>query len=89
LPIHSISPSKQKKDIQSLKKSETSVYKKRIRLLEELTEHPTTGIGKPEKLKHELGGLYSRRLTQKHRLVYRVDEERITVLVISALGHYG
>jgi toxin-antitoxin system, toxin component, Txe/YoeB family len=89
LPIHSISPSRQKKDIQSLKKSETSVYKKLIRLLEELTEHPTTGIGKPEKLKHELGGLYSRRLTQKHRLVYRVDEERITVLVISALGHYG
>ena len=89
MPIHSISPSRQKKDIQSLKKSETSVYKKLIRLLEELTEHPTTGIGKPEKLKHELGGLYSRRLTQKHRLVYRVDEERITVLVISALGHYG
>jgi len=89
LPIHSISPSRQKKDIQSLKKSETSVYKKLIRLLEELTEHPTTGIGKPEKLKHELGGLYSRRLTQKHRLVYRVDEEKITVLVISALGHYG
>ena len=89
MPIHSISPSRQKKDIQSLKKSETSVYKKLIRLLEELTEHPTTGIGKPEKLKHELGGLYSRRLTQKHRLVYRVDEEKITVLVISALGHYG
>ncbi len=56
--------------------------------LDELTEHPTTGTGKPEVLKFGLSGFYSRRITQKHRLVYKVDNEQIIVLIISAIGHY-
>lgn len=77
------------KDIQLLKKSEKQAYNKLLKLLDELTEYPTTGTGKPEVLKFGLSGLYSRRITQKHRLVYKVDNEQITVLIISAMGHYS
>ena len=73
------------KDIQLLKKSEKQAYNKLLKLLDELTEHPTTGTGKPEVLKFGLSGFYSRRITQKHRLVYKVDNEQITVLIISAV----
>ena len=77
------------KDIQLLKKSEKQAYNKLLKLLDELTEHPPTGTGKPEVLKFGLSGFYSRRITQKHRLVYKVDNEQITVLIISAIGHYS
>lgn len=77
------------KDIQLLKKSEKQAYNKLLKLLDELIEHPTTGTGKPEVLKFGLSGFYSRRITQKHRLVYKVDNEQITVLIISAIGHYS
>ena len=77
------------KDIQLLKKSEKQAYNKLLKLLDELTEHPTTGTGKPEVLKFGLSVFYSRRITQKHRLVYKVDNEQITVLIISAIGHYS
>ena len=77
------------KDIQLLKKSEKQAYNKLLKLLDELSEHPTTGTGKPEVLKFGLSGFYSRRITQKHRLVYKIDNEQITGLIISAIGHYN
>jgi len=43
--------------------------------------NPFTGIGKPELLKHELAGCWSRRITQEHRLVYRVTQGRICFLL--------
>lgn len=76
------------KDIKALKKSEKSAYKKLEKLLEELTEHPTTETGRPEALKYELSGYYSRRITQKHRLIYSINEEQITVKIITVAGHY-
>ena len=57
-------------------------------LLLELTEHPTTGTGKPEPLSGNRAGQWSRRITQKHRLIYMVEEEKIIVLLLSAYGHY-
>lgn len=57
-------------------------------ILKELTEHPTNGTGKPEKLKHDLKGYWSRRINQKDRIVYRVQENIVTVFVVSAMGHY-
>ena len=66
-----------------------SVLMKLQRLLNELREHPMTGTGQPEKLKHDLTGLYSRRINRKHRLVYLIKEEVETVYVISAWSHYG
>lgn len=55
----------------------------------ELSDHPTTGIGNPELLKHSLSGLWSRRLNKKDRLIYEIFEEpEELVIVIAALGHY-
>ena len=51
--------------------------------------HPITGTGQPEMLKHNLQGLYSRRINKKHRLVYSIKEEIVTVYVLSAHSHYG
>ena len=76
-------------DLARLKKNEPQAYKKAVQLIEELYTNPTTGLGKPEILKYGYNGLYSRRITQKHRLIYRVDNNSITVLIISAYGHYG
>lgn len=47
---------------------------------------PFLGIGKPEPLKGNYKGYWSRRITQEHRLIYKVEKDRITI--ISAIGHY-
>ncbi|MGE6354358.1 Txe/YoeB family addiction module toxin [Flavobacterium sp. NPDC079362] len=52
-------------------------------------ENPFEGVGKSEALKHELSGLWSREINKKDRLLYRVKEELVTVVVISAMGHYS
>ena len=61
---------------------------KRINALirDTLRGDPFTGIGKPEPLRGALTGLWSRRITQEHRLVYSVDEEQVTIL--QARFHY-
>ncbi|MCC5927953.1 MAG: Txe/YoeB family addiction module toxin [Cyclobacteriaceae bacterium] len=57
-------------DIEKHKKAgDESVLKKLQRLFNELREHPMTGTGQPEKLKHELTGLYSRRINKKRPLI--------------------
>lgn len=77
-------------DIEKHKKvGDQSVLKKIQRLLNELREHPFSGTGKPEKLSYDLAGLYSRRINAKHRLVYSVEEEVVTVYVLAAWSHYG
>lgn len=59
------------------------------KILLELTNHPYVGVGNPEQLKHHLSGFWSRRLNQKDRLIYSVDENLVVVDVISAMGHYN
>lgn len=77
------------KDIKRLKKSgDKKLLQKLAGLLDELREHPTTGTGQPEKLKHNLEGFWSRRINKKHRLIYEIQEEIITVVVVSAYSHY-
>ena len=49
-------------------------------LIRELVRHPHSGRGKPELLKHEMRGYWSRRIDQEHRLVYKVRDEEITIL---------
>jgi toxin YoeB len=76
-------------DIEKHKKAgDQSVLRKLQHLFNELREHPMTGIGQPEKLKHELTGLYSRRINKKHRLVYSIKEEVVTVYILSVWSHY-
>ena len=75
-------------DLKRLQKSEPKVYEKARRLIAELAEHPKTGLGHPEPLKGQPEGRWSRELTKKHRLVYRMYEHEVVVLVLSAYGHY-
>lgn len=79
---------KAKDDLKALKKSEPQTYKKAKLLIEELAEHPKGGRGKPQLKKYDLDGFYARKITDKHRLVYSIDDNIITVDVISAKGHY-
>lgn len=58
-------------------------------LFSELKEHPRTGTGKPEQLRGDAAGYWSRRIDKKNRLVYSIHDEVVTVEVISAAGHYG
>ena len=77
-------------DIAKHKKSGDKATLRKIEvLLVELQEHPTTGTGQPEKLKYNLEGLFSRRINKKHRLIYSVDENVVSVLVVSAYSHYN
>lgn len=77
-------------DIERHKKSgDKAALRKLNTLLNELMQHPTTGTGQPKKLKHDLSDMYSRRINQKHRLVYSINEEIVTVHVLSAWSHYG
>lgn len=77
-----------KKGIQRLKRSEPHAYKKVMKLVAELREHPTTGTGHPKLLGEDRAGQWARRITQKHRLVYKIEEIHVVVLVLSAWGHY-
>ncbi len=62
--------------------------KKIEKILLELSEHPYTGTGNPERLKYELSDFWSRRLNSKDRIIYKVNENIVTVYVVSAMGHY-
>ncbi|AJH15547.1 plasmid stabilization protein [Myroides profundi] len=57
-------------------------------IFEELQSNPEVGIGNPEKLKHELSGFWSRRLNSKDRIIYKIDELSVIVMIVSAKGHY-
>ncbi|MDR7208482.1 Txe/YoeB family addiction module toxin [Flavobacterium piscis] len=59
-------------------------------LIEDIQLHPFEGIGKPEPLKYELSGKWSRRINQEHRIIYKVTEEdTIEILdILSLKGHY-
>lgn len=63
--------------------------KKVERIFKELEEHPEIGVGQPESLKHGLSGFWSRRISQKDRLIYQIDQDSVIVIVVSAGGHYS
>ena len=55
-------------------------------LIKEIERSPFTGIGKPEPLKHHLSGYWSRRINEEHRLIYRVEQDRM--IILSCRYHY-
>ena len=60
---------------------------KRInKLIDDVQRTPFSGIGKPEALKHQLAGYWSRRITDEHRLIYAVEHDQI--VIIAARYHY-
>ena len=66
--------------------TDRAILKRINRLIEECRRTPFEGIGKPEALKHQLAGYWSRRITEEHRLVYAVEDAQL--VVIAARHHY-
>lgn len=71
-----------------LRSGNRTSIKKIEKMLIELAFHPETGTGKPEKLKHDLKGFWSRRINKKDRMIYSIQHDIVTVEVVSAMGHY-
>ena len=77
-------------DIEYHKKSGNKpILRKLSVLLEEITENPSTGTGNPDEMKYNFAGCWSRRIIRQHRLVYRIDDETVTVFILQARGHYS
>ena len=74
--------------LQRLAKSEPKAFAKAGRFLKELEEHPKTGTGHPEPLKGKPENRWSREITKKHRMVYRIFDTEVLVEVLAAYGHY-
>ena len=75
-------------DLIRLRRNVPQAFKKAVQLLSELEEHPRTGTGQVEQLKHFANETWSRRINREHRLVYEIHDNEVLVLVISAYGHY-
>lgn len=63
-----------------------ATIKKINRLIKDIDQHPFTGIGKPEPLRHDLAGKWSRRISEEHRIIYQVDDT--TIYIYSCKDHY-
>ena len=76
-------------DFNKIKKSGDQARLKKLRtILEELQEHPLTGVGNPERLKYK-ADTYSRRLSGKDRIVYSIHDDIVEVNILQMLGHYA
>lgn len=73
-------------DLRSWVEIDRKIALRVFELIEAVLRDPITGIGKPEPLKYVLAGCWSRRITQEHRLVYRITQTRIDFL--QARYHY-
>ena len=60
-------------------KQERKMVERINRLIKEVQRDPFAGVGKPEALKHALSGFWSRRVTDEHRMVYRVTEDALEI----------
>jgi toxin YoeB len=67
-------------------KQDRSMVERINKLIREIQRDPFTGIGKPEPLKHALAGYWSRRITDEHRLVYKIDGD--SLLLAQLRYHY-
>jgi toxin YoeB len=67
--------------------TDRNVLVKIFELIKDIQRSPFSGIGKPEPLKHQLKGLWSRRITQEHRLIYKVSGEEL--IIVSCRFHYS
>ena len=72
-----------------IKSGDKATMKKIVRLLEELEKHPRSGTGKPEHLKHKEVETWSRRINDKHRMIYEIEDDIVTIDILSLWGHYG
>lgn len=70
----------------SFKTGNQKLVFKVLELVEDIQKNPWSGIGKPEPLKHDLTGYWSRRINDEHRLIYKVTSDEI--MIFSCSGHY-
>ncbi|MGR0279419.1 Txe/YoeB family addiction module toxin [Marinomonas dokdonensis] len=72
---------------EELREKDKKLHKALCKLLKEmLRNHPSQGTGKPEQLRHNLTGFWSRRISHKDRLIYKFDDKSIYIFAIG--GHY-
>ncbi len=74
-------------DIEHFQKHEPRVMRKINALLQNIAETPFAGLGKPEALKHQYSGYWSRRISDEHRLVYRVEGG--VIFILQCRFHYS
>jgi len=67
-------------------REDKKIYTRIIRLIEDIQRSPFAGIGKPEPLRYELSGFWSRRIDDEHRLVYKVSDD--DVIIAACRYHY-
>ena len=73
-------------DFNNWVKEDKKIYGKIVSLIEDILRNPFDGIGKPEQLKYELKGCWSRRISDEHRLVYKINDD--SVIILSCKFHY-
>lgn len=66
--------------------ADKGIYRRIVALILDILREPFAGLGKPEPLRHELKGYWSRRIDSEHRLVYKVDQDAVTI--IACKYHY-
>jgi toxin YoeB len=72
---------------EELREKDKKLHKALCKVLKEmLRSNPATGLGKPEQLRHNLTGFWSKRISQKDRLIYKFDDQYLYVFAIG--GHY-
>ncbi len=74
-------------DLQLFKSGNQKLVFKILELISDIQKNPYSGLGKPEPLKHEYAGMWSRRINDEHRLIYKVNEGSIEIL--KCFGHYS
>lgn len=74
------------KQFHEWEKTNSKIFEKIVQLIDEIRRQPFSGTGKPEPLKYHLKGYWSRRITQEHRLVYKVTSD--SIIIISCRYHY-
>lgn len=68
-------------------KLDKQLYRKIVALIKDIDRSPFTGLGKPEALKHDLKGYWSRRINNEHRLIYKITNEEI--IIVACKYHYS
>jgi len=74
-------------EFQELLKLDRKPFTRTLSLIEAISRDPFSGVGKPEPLKHQLAGCWSRRINERHCIVYRVHGQ--TLVILSCVYHYG
>ena len=74
-------------DYEEWQRTDQKTVKRINALIKDIERNGNAGIGNPEPLRHNLSGFWSRKIDEKHRLVYRIDRGQIEIA--QCIGHYG